>query len=213
MKKITISVMFLSGGLLLGGCGGESPISKAKKAMEGVSQTVDVVRNVSKSTSIIQESMDKMEQLKDMTPASKEELKSWLPENIGDFKRKAFSIGDQSMADISSVTGSYKYDGDENKTVEVSVIDGAGAAGGMFAMVYAAQFNRDFEEEHEDGFSKSMEKDNRKAVVSQDNRFKSAKLEFLEGGRYYVKVKGENMVVEELWDLVSGLKTNMLPGL
>lgn len=83
----------------------------------------------------------------------------------------------------------------------------------MFALVYLGQFNRDFEEEHQDGFSKSVEKDNKRAMVSQDNRFNTSELEYLEGKRFYIKISGNNMNVDELRKVTSKLKTDKLSDL
>lgn len=214
MKNIKICSMLLASAFFFTSCGGDNnPVSKAKKAMKEVSDVVDVAKTVSKSQSRLEESAERMEELKDVTPATKDELKEWLPENIGDYKRKGFSVGDQGFADISSITGSYIDEDDSNRNFEISVIDGAGEAGGIFAMVYFAQFNRDFEEENEDGFSKSMKKGNRNAVVSQNNRYKTAELEYMESERYYIKITGNEVDVDELWDVVSKLKTERLPGL
>lgn len=211
MKYKISNSIFIAAVFLLSSCGSaDSPVSKA---MKDVSNAADVIKNVSKSQTIFQESAERMEELKEVAPASKEELKAWLPETIGNYKRKGYSVGDQGLADISSITGNYVDQDDENKTFDVNVIDGAGEAGGIFAMVYIAQFNRDFEDVREDGFSKSMEKDNKKAVVSQNNLYKTAELEYLEGKRYYVKLSGNQVDVDGLWAIASEMKTGRLPGL
>lgn len=214
MKSIKIYSMFIASALLFTSCGGDNnPVSKARKAMNEVSDVVDVAKTVSKSKSGLERSAERMEELKDVAPATKDELKEWLPESIGDYKRKGFSVGNQGFADIGSITGNYVDEDDSNRNFEISVIDGAGEAGGIFAMVYFAQFNREFEEENEDGFSKSMKKGDRKAVVSQNNRYKTAELEYMESERYYIKITGNEVDVDELWNVVSKLKTERLPGL
>lgn len=58
-----------------------------------------------------------------------------------------------------------------------------------------------------------MEKDNRKVIVSQDDRYRTSELEFLEGQRYYVQMSGNNMNVDEVWQVASKLGTPKLPGL
>lgn len=181
--------------------------------MKEVSDVVDVAKTMSKSQTVLQESADRMDELKNVTPASKDELKAWLPETLENYKRKGFSVGDQGFADISSITGNYVDQENNSKTFDINVIDGAGEAGGIFAMVYIAQFNRDFEEEHKDGFSKSMLNGDRKAVVSQNNQYITAELEYMEGKRYYVKLTGNQVDVDDLWEIVSKLKTDKLPGL
>lgn len=214
MKIIGGFLMIITLIFLSSSCGsGDNPVAKAKKAMKEVSNVVDAAKTMSKSQIVFQESADRMEELKYITPASKDELKAWLPESLGTFKRKGFSVGEQGFAEISSITGNYVDKDDANKKFDINVIDGAGEAGGIFAMVYTSQFNRDFEEEHQDGFSKSMENGGRKAVVSQNNQYKTAEIEFMEGKRYYIKLTGNQFDVDDLWEVVSKIKTEKLPGL
>lgn len=212
MNKARMIMVFcgMSWFLLSCGSGNNNPITKAKELMKQASETVDVVKKVSDSQSIIQESVNRMEELQKIPPASKEDLKAWLPERVDDFKRKSYSTGDQGLGNISAISASFSLENEENKKFDLSVIDGAGETGGIFALVYLGQFNRDFEEEHQDGYARSVEKNNKRAVVSYDNRFNTSELEYVEGQRFYIKISGDNMNIDELWEIASKLKTNKL---
>lgn len=201
-----ISLIFL---FLFAACNADSRMRDAAKepaSPKGIFETVSSPQQVRDAT------LERMNELQVLPPASKEEYKLWLPRQIGEFDRKSFSAGNQALADISSLKSVFIHPA-ENKCIELNVIDGAGEAAGGFTMVYLGQFTRDFEQQDDFSYSKSVTRGGRRAIVSENTLENSAEIEYLEGERYYVKITGRNVGIEELWTVVEGLQTQALPGL
>lgn len=72
-----------------------------KKANQGVSKATTIAGKA-------QDTKEDFEKLKDALPLTNEELKAWLPESIGNFKRTGFKVGAAGYANVVSIEGTCK---------------------------------------------------------------------------------------------------------
>lgn len=212
IKLFTAIIIALS----LGACGGKSekkgPLSKIKESVEQAKEMGEAAKNYKKVADKAGEMQEMMEQLSEIEPMSQAELKEWFPTEIDEFKRTAYKGGEAAMLGVVSATGTYKEkdeDGDKSFTVEVT--DGAGAMAGSIVSMFHMRMQMDIEEETENSYSRTVEKNGYKAEEKQNDNYNSSGLTFLEGQRFVIQMEGKNMTADELWEVMKKMKFNKLP--
>jgi len=177
---------------------------KLKKAKQDVSNVTSVIGNV-------KEAQEDALKLKEMTPLTNDELKSWLPENINGMTRTGFKVGKAGYIDISSIEGTFKTEAtDDKKELKVEVFDGAGPTGSMFMMSVNMVTNMDVEEEDENKHIKTVKKNGIKAHQTYYKKRNDTKIQFLYEKRLGVIVTANDMDVDETWDAIKKLNLNKL---
>src|SRR5690606_36111226 len=86
--------------MLLFACKDNLIVKKAKEAKENVSNTQKVIKESTKLQEGIKE-------LSETTPLTNEEMKTWLPDDVGGLKRTAFKTGAMGMMNIASIEATY----------------------------------------------------------------------------------------------------------
>ncbi|MDN5286027.1 MAG: hypothetical protein JWR38_2301 [Mucilaginibacter sp.] len=182
---------------------------KETEEKSSIAKAVEGAGNLSK----LSKSAEKMEaqtaKLKKLTPLSKDELKAVIPENVGDFKRKSYSAGG-TVADISTAQGEYSK-GDE-KTISVSVLDGAGESGSAIVSLLAMGLSMDAESESNGTVTKNTEIDGVRYSTEDtksDSRVSSS-IKFLHNDRYAVTLTGEGYSLSELQSFLKSLDLSSL---
>ena len=176
-------------------------IKKVKKGFENVQQTLDIAKNFEKNT----------KRLASLTPLSKENFKTWMPENLDDLKRTKYEIGKQmGYAKISKVHLEYKTE-DKNKGVSLKIIDGAGNGASVITM-FNLTSQQDLDSESETGYKKTMTFDGVKVLVEYSNPKYANRslLKYLLNDRLYVEARGWQMKPDELWEYLNKLKIEKL---
>lgn len=157
-KSILLSVGLV---LLLAGCGGKDDASAESKASLG-----DAIIAVSKLDDVADasKSMEKhLEELKKLTPISNEQLKSALPETLGDIARSSFEINNAMGFHLAEA----KYEKDAHN-FNLQITDGAGEMGAsMVAMVEMASA-MNAESESQTGYTKQFSIGGAKGSEKQD---------------------------------------------
>jgi len=177
---------------------------KLKKAKQDVSNVTSVIGNA-------KEAQEDALKLKDMTPLTNEELKSWLPENLDGMERTGFKVGKAGYIDISSIEGTFKTEAtDDKKELKVEVFDGAGPTGSMFMMSVNMVTNMDVEEEDENKHIKTVKKNGVKAHQTYYKKRNDSKIQFLYEKRLGVIVTARDMDIDETWDAIKKLKLKKL---
>jgi len=177
---------------------------KLKKAKQDVSNATSVLSNA-------KEAQEDALKLKEVTPLTNEELKSWLPENLDGMKRTGFKVGKAGYVNISSVEGTFKTEAeDDKKELKVEVFDGAGPTGSMLMMSVNMATNMDMEEEDENKHVKTVTKSGMKAHQTYYKKRNDTKIQFLYEKRLGVIVNAKDMDVDETWDAIKKLKINKL---
>ncbi len=196
--------------LICSSCMGEAK-EKLKKAKQGVSNMGTVVEKA-------QEAKKDIERLKDATPLTNKELKSWLPEMMGDMGRTGFKVGTSGYANVASVEGTFRkevqekpgpddsYDGGTiEKKLIVKVIDGAGPSGSMMIAGLGMAATMDMEQEDEYKHVKAVNVDGIHAQQTFHKKRNETALQFVYGKRFGIMVNGVNMNPNETWNMVDKL--------
>lgn len=199
MKKYLFIVL---APFLLMGCK-DNPVSKKiRETKETVSNTTNAVKEMNKM-------QDDIQDLQEMTPLTNEELKSWLPDEVKGMKRISYKAGQVGMMGIASIEATYANE-DKSKKFTINVIDGAGQMGAAATMGMRMVMSQDFEEEDEYSTRRTVNKKGKKAIEEYQTQNHNSTIQFMEGNRFYLDAKGENMDIEETWDAIDALKLKKL---
>lgn len=132
-------------------------------------------------------------------------MKAVLPESLAGMKRTRFSVGDASMMGL--VTAQATYSDDQNRSVELSIMDGAGEAGSGVIAVYVMSLSMEMEEETESGFSKNTTINGSRASIKEQrgDDWVNSEIGALVSDRYLVTLNGSGLTYKELEDVFKEL--------
>ena len=175
---------------------------KLSKATEGVSNVSAFVKEARKVEG-------RIEKLKDATPLTNEQLKDWLPPNLGDLERTGFKVGQAGMYQVNSVEGTFKML-DSKKKLTIMIIDGAGPTGSMMASGYGLLGNFEMETEDEYQHQQTVEVNDIRAQQTYKKKSNDTQLIFAFAERFLVTVNANDMLPDETWDMVDNLELEQL---
>ncbi len=199
MKRILLAVMAVS---LLVGCK-DNPVSKKiKETKQNVSNTKEAFKELN-------DMQKDMEELKDVTPLTNDELKSWLPEEINGMKRTSYKAGQGSYMNIAMVEATYTNE-DKSKKFRIQVMDGAGEMGAAATAGVRILFSQDFEEENEYSTRRTVKKKGMKAIEEYQKNNNRSTIQFMKDNRFYFDATGTNMDIDETWDAIDELDADDL---
>ena len=169
------------------------------------------IKAFSKIASNSEKTIDQMNILAEMEPVTHSSLKSWLPENIDNYKRTFYSTGEMAAAGVISFKSKFTNQEEKDKVVQIEVIDGAGSSiAGMFISSLQRSFDAEIEEETEESYKKIVERKGLKAMEEQNDKYKKSSLQFVRNNRFHIKLEGKNITVDELWKMAEKLNTEKL---
>ena len=198
MKNILFVALFLAVCL---SC--DNPVTKKiKETKKNVSNTTKAVKELNKMQQDLQE-------LQKLDPLTNDELKAWLPNEVSGMKRIAYKAGQTSFVNLASVEATYANE-DKSKKFKVEVIDGAGQIGAAATAGMRMLFSQDFEEEDEYKSRRTMKKNGEKAIEEYRKDNNRSTIEFMKDGRFYFKVTGTNMDIDETWDAIDEIDADDL---
>ena len=205
MKKlITITILLLA----VVACKKENnPINKFKETIDNVKEAKQNLNNVSEIVKGVEDVQKNVEKLSKLTPVSKEQIKAWMPKELGDLKRTKYEIGKQlGYVKISNVNLEFNTE-DKNKLFRVKVIDGAGA-GASFISVFVLMQNADVDSEDQTGYERTETFDNQKVLVKYSNSKynNKSKLNYLINNRFLIEATGWKMKPDEVWNYLKKLE-------
>ncbi len=181
----------------------DNPVSKKiKETKEAVSNTTNAVEEMTKM-------QDDIKELQEKTPLTNEELKSWLPDEVKGMKRISYKAGQAGMMNISSIEAAYANE-DKSKKFTINIIDGAGQVGAAATAGMRMVMSQDFEEEDENGSRKTVTKNGTKAIEEYRSSNNNSKIQLMEGNRFYLEAKGNNMDLDETWDAIDEIDLDKL---
>ena len=192
MKKLMMGVLALS----LISCSKSETQTDEKSG--GLSNIVSTAKNYGKMSSSVNDVSKNIETLKKLTPLTNEELKQVLPERMMDLKRVELSVGDASMMNLVSAEARYK--GENNKDINLQIMDGAGEMGSAMISMLMMALNADKEKITETGYEKSAEINGTKAIISEDTSGDNvnSKIQMIIKNRYLLTLSGNQISYEEL---------------
>ena len=191
-------------------CGGNKSSESDDSGSMGISEAIGGLRNLNKATDVAKDWEKVQDRLIAETPRTNDEIKALFPEMLAGMKRNSFSVGDAQMMGVNG--GEASYSNDEGKSVEVSVLDGAGEMGASMVAMYALTLSMETEEETETGYSKTTKFNGSRATVkenSYDGRVDS-EITTLVSDRYIVSLNGSGLSLKELERVYGELNLNNL---
>lgn len=206
MKKYLrkIGVLMIAG-MVMVSCGKSSDKSKDKEkstsALSKIKETRKAVKAYSGMASSAKQMMEDTQKLAEMDPVDQAELKEWLPRQLKNYKRTYYSSGDMSMMGVASFKSTFTDEEEDSKKVSIELIDGAGSLAGSMIATYKRKFESGLEEESNSGYKRVLKKNGYHAYEEQNDQRTTALIEFIHDDRFYVKLEGEKMTADELWDI------------
>lgn len=205
MKKL----MMAAAVLMLVACSKEEKVKEEKTG--SLSDLVSTAKNYSKINSTMQDVGKNIENLKNLTPLTNDELKTVLPEELLGLKRRELSVGDNAMMNLSTAEAKYAND-DKTKRIKVEIVDGAGETGSAMVSIMMMGLNVNKEKTTEFGFEKSTEINGAKAIISEKKSGESidSKIQMITKNRYLVTFTADGLTYDELKNAIGELNNSAL---
>lgn len=198
--------------LFLTSCMGEAK-EKLKQAKQGISDVTTIAETARNAKADI-------ENLKNATPLTNEELKEWLPESLAGWNRTSFGVGKTGYMNVASIEGGFTNEFErETETGEVesikqkfsiSVMDGAGPTGSVMIAGLGMAGKMEMEEENEYKHAMGIEVNGIQARQTFHKKRHETGLQFVYGKRFGVMVNGVKMNPEETWAMLEKLDLEKL---
>jgi len=205
MKTRVKIITYLFGCMLFAMACSEETKKKIKDAKQGVKATTSYVKGVTNM-------QEEIERLRDLTPVSNEQLKSWLPNEVAGLKRTGFKVGQTGYMKINSIEGTYKAE-DGKKKINIMVIDGAGPTGSVMAPSYGLIGSMEVETEDERKHLQTVTVNGIKAKQTFYKKRNGTQLMFVYEKRFLVTVNSNKMDPKETWNAVKKMNLNKLADL
>jgi hypothetical protein len=199
MKKALLFLMTIA---FFTACKDNPVVKKANEARENISNTQKIIKETTKM-------QDNIKELSEKTPLTNDEMRAWLPDEVDGMNRSAFKMGAMGMMNIASVEATYTSE-DKEKSFKIEVIDGAGEMGAMATSGMRMALSVDFEEETESKTKRSVTRNGVKAIEEYDKRRNRSIVQVLHYGRLYIQATGNNLEVDEVWNLIEKMKLDNL---
>ena len=165
----------------------------------------DTPQNESSNKSDLENFADKMKDVsesfkdgKKVNPVDFRELKSLLPESIGNLKRSNLE-GEKVAAmgmNISHANADYR---DTEKTLSIDIkITDLGSVSGLSGLAAYGWYMVEIDKESDTGYEKTMTYKGNKGYEKYDNQNKDGELSILVAKRFVVEVNGNNVSMDQI---------------
>jgi hypothetical protein len=155
---------------------------------------------VDQAVSASEETANKAEELKKLTPLSADELKALLPEELMSMKRTNFNVS--SMMGFAAAEATYKSD--EGEEIRLGIFDCAGEAGaGIYSLNYYSKMS--IQSENDNGYTKTIDFNGGKAIEVYEKNSEAYNLSYIASDRLLVNVAGEKIGLDEIKDIAKNL--------
>jgi hypothetical protein len=190
MSKSFLTMVLLSFAFFFSGCGEkktDSPQEDSTKKND-LENFADKMKEVSKGFT----------EGKKVTPVDFRELKTLLPENIGELKRTNIE-GEKTAAmgiNISTTNADYS-DQEKNQSIDLKITD-LGSVSGLSGLAAYGWYMVDIDKENETGYEKTMTYKGNKGYEKYDNEGKYGELSILIAKRFVVEANGNNVSMDQM---------------
>ena len=208
MLKYLVSVLLLSVLILISGCGKSSENQPGDQTENSDEKTG--IKSLDEFVDNAKEFQKNMESGKKYEVVDFRELKSLLPESLGDMKRTN-AEGEKNSAmgfTISQARGDYSTE-DGSQYIDIEITDFGGATGwaGLASWGWTiAEVDR----ETETGYEKTTTFKGHKAFEKYDNQYQNGNIEVLVGGRYMVSVDGNSVSMDVIKNALGSIDLGKL---
>lgn len=142
----------------------------------------------------------KSEELQKLSPYTLDQMKAFLPEELGGAKRSKFSANSAMGAAFAEAD----YPINDTTQIELKLFDCAGQAGaGIYSMQYIGMMN--FQSESDDEYTKTIEFNGGKAIEHGEKDGSRSSLTYLAADRLLVTLEGRNTGIDVLKKAAGGL--------
>lgn len=149
--------------------------------------------SVSEMTKKAEESANKAEELKKLTPLSLEQVKALIPNELLGIPRSNFSAN--SSMGYSIAEGTYKND--DGKELNLQIVDCAGEMGaGWYTMSFFSLWN--FQQEDDNGYQKTIDFNGGKAIEKYSKSDDRYELTSFANDRFFVHLEGEKIPLDDI---------------
>ena len=205
MKKIASIIIVL---FMVIACKEESnPLNKIKEAADSVKEVKQGFENINEVVKGYEDVEENIKKLTEITPITKEEIKDWMPKEVGDLKRTEFNIANQMGISTFKLT----FKGEGKKRINITISDGAGNGSAIVSMYMMFQ-NIDVDKENEFGYERTQIFDGQRTLIkyrASQNQEK-ATLQCLLNQRFGIEANAWEMTPEELWSFIKKMNINTL---
>ncbi len=126
-------------------------------------------------------------------------LKELLPEELPGMKREGTSGESNSAMGISASKATAEYSGDGDKHITVEITD-MGSLSGLAGL--AVKFDPNLDKETDAGYERTTHVDGQLMHEQYDSSDHSGEVEFIAGNRFAIAVKGSNVSMDELTEIL-----------
>ncbi len=195
LKHFFIGVII--GGMLIS-CGGNKSSEGDNGDSMSISEAVGGLKNLNKAGDAAKDWEKTQEKLAAETPRTNDEIKAMFPETLAGMKRSSFLVGESQMMGLNS--GQATYTDDDGKSVEVSIMDGAGETGSSMVAMYAITLAMETEQQTESGYTKTTKFNGNRATVAENtyDDWVNSEITTLVSDRYIVSLNGSGLSLNEL---------------
>ncbi|TXD82091.1 hypothetical protein ESY86_15595 [Subsaximicrobium wynnwilliamsii] len=203
MKNLKYVVGILCIGAIIASCGDNS--NKGTNELKNTVEAVNDAKKVINDATSIQESE---EELRKKIPLTKDQYRTWLPENLLDLSLTSTRLDIGQGNGICSAT----Y-GKGNRRIQVMIIDGAGERGPGNVSTYRMAVNMELNMENENSYTKSSEIAGIKVKEGYNKTADIYSLMMFYGERFAVDIKTHEIEHEQLEQMVEELNLEELSSL
>ena len=184
-----------------------NPLNKIKAATNKVKEAKQGLENVNEVVKGLEDLEENTKKLAELTPITKEQIKTWMPEEVADLKRTSYNIGSQMGISTFKLT----FKGEDAKKINITISDGAGNGAAIVSM-YTLMQNMEVDKEDESGYERTQAFDGQRTLIkyqSSENYEKST-LQCLINQRFGIEANAWKMTPEELWSYIKKLEIEKL---
>ncbi len=189
-------------------CGGSSAEKEAEQEEEngGISINVDSdtgedvsininTNDLEKGMEELQKNLSKLTDGKTVEPVDFRSLKELLPSSVAGMDLTDSEGQKSGIAGFKVSTAQATYE-EDNKEIEISILDTGGFAGAIMGM--AAWSNLEMDKENKDGYERTTTIDGHKAFEKYNNKTEDGQIAILIADRYVVTIEGRNVSERDL---------------
>lgn len=152
-------------------------------------------RRDSQNLSPVQQDLDLAKEI----PVSREVLKTWAPETVGDFQRTQLLSGHRAEAGIVAIQASYQHHTLTNQTIQVEILDGAGKNGSLLLRAAKERLELDIEEFRSGAKTRIYSRGKLRARETEIATQNYLEIEFIDQNRFHYTLKGFGLTQNQLW--------------
>ncbi|MFA6701419.1 MAG: hypothetical protein WCR12_06420 [Dysgonamonadaceae bacterium] len=203
MKKLIglLTIILLT---LVGVSCNSGPGKKLKEAKEQASDIGNIVKNMDDLEEATKENSKRVEELKKITPFTNDKMTGWMPQELNGMKRASYSVSSA----IGTSQGDLRFENEaKDKSVTITIIDGAGEVGSNFysSQVLMMETLKNMSSESDDRTEKVVKRGGNLAYETYYKSENRSTIQVVLEDRFIVSVEGQGLKPDEAWSAIEKL--------